>query len=187
MTRPRTRKLVRDLWLARGRVGLMVVAIAVALTGVGALLVARAVILREANAAYAATNPASATLDVAGGVDAALLARCAPGPVSRTPSPVRPSPPGYGSTASGAGCCCSSSHPTTRSPRAGSVSRRAPGRPRTTGCSSNARPARSSTPPTAIRWRSPARPGPPPPCASPAPCTTRRSPRPPRSAPGTGT
>ncbi|WP_344140515.1 FtsX-like permease family protein, partial [Luedemannella flava] len=75
MTRPRTRKLVRDLWLARGRVGLMVVAIAVALTGVGALLVARAVILREANAAYAATNPASATLDVAGGVDAALLAK----------------------------------------------------------------------------------------------------------------
>ena len=67
--------MVRDLWVSRGRVALMVVAIAVALTGVGALLVARAVVLREATAAYAATNPASATLDVDGGVDAALLAR----------------------------------------------------------------------------------------------------------------
>ena len=47
----------------------MVVAIAVALVGVGALLAARAVILREAATAYAATNPASATLDVDGGVD----------------------------------------------------------------------------------------------------------------------
>lgn len=73
MTRPRTAKLVRDLWVARGRVAVMVVAIAVALTGVTALLVARAVVTREAAAAYLGTNPAAATLDVEGGVDPALL------------------------------------------------------------------------------------------------------------------
>jgi putative ABC transport system permease protein len=53
----------------------MVVAIAVALTGVGAMLVARAVIARESAVAYTGTNPASATLDVPGGVDAGLLAQ----------------------------------------------------------------------------------------------------------------
>lgn len=75
MIRPRTRKMLRDFWEARGRVGLMVTAIAVALVGVGALLVARAVITREAAAAYTSTNPAAATLDVDGGVDATLLAQ----------------------------------------------------------------------------------------------------------------
>ncbi|MBI4943212.1 MAG: hypothetical protein HY830_20900, partial [Actinobacteria bacterium] len=73
VSRPRTAKMLRDLWVTRGRVGLMVVAVAVALTGVGAMLVARTVVMREAAAAYAATAPASATVDVDGGVDAALL------------------------------------------------------------------------------------------------------------------
>ena len=84
--RPRNVKLLRDLRAARGRVAVMVVAIAVALTGVGALLVARVVVLREAAAAYAATNPASATLDVAGGADAALVSevRARPGIVDAT-------------------------------------------------------------------------------------------------------
>jgi putative ABC transport system permease protein len=78
--------LIRDLWISRGRVTLMVVAIAVALTGVGGLLIARAVVLREADAAYAATIPASATLDVDGGIDAALLAevRARPGVADAT-------------------------------------------------------------------------------------------------------
>lgn len=86
MTPPRTVKLARDMWLARGRVAVMVVAIAVALSGVGGLLVARAVIAREAAAAYAATNPASATLEVEGGVDAGLLSavRARPGIVDAT-------------------------------------------------------------------------------------------------------
>jgi putative ABC transport system permease protein len=75
MIRPRTAKLRRDLWQARGRVTLMVLAIAVALTGVGAMLIARAVVMREATVAYTGTNPASATLDVAAGIDAALLAQ----------------------------------------------------------------------------------------------------------------
>jgi putative ABC transport system permease protein len=73
--RPRTAKLRRDLWQARGRVTMMILAVTVALTGVGAMLVARAVVMREATVAYTATNPASATLDVEGGVDAALLAQ----------------------------------------------------------------------------------------------------------------
>jgi putative ABC transport system permease protein len=75
MSRPRTTKLARDLWQARGRVALMMISIVVALTGVGAMLVARAVILGDAETAYAATNPASATLDVPGGVDTDLLAK----------------------------------------------------------------------------------------------------------------
>lgn len=75
MMRPRTTKLRRDLWQARGRVTLMVVAVAVALTGVGAMLVARAVVTREATVAYTSTNPASATIDVPAGVDATLLAQ----------------------------------------------------------------------------------------------------------------
>jgi putative ABC transport system permease protein len=66
-------KMWRDLSAARGRVAVMILAIAVALSGVGALLIARTVIVREAAAVYAGTNPASATLDVEGGVDAALL------------------------------------------------------------------------------------------------------------------
>ncbi|HET9519095.1 MAG TPA: FtsX-like permease family protein [Actinoplanes sp.] len=75
MIRPRTAKLARDLWQARGRVALMMIAIVVALSGVGAMLVARSIILQDAQSAYTATNPASATLDVPGGVDAALLAQ----------------------------------------------------------------------------------------------------------------
>jgi len=75
VTRPRVAKLRRDLWQARGRVALMVVAVAVALTAVGAMLVARAVVSRAAAVAYTGTDPASATLDVPGGVDATLLAR----------------------------------------------------------------------------------------------------------------
>ena len=73
--RPRYVKLRRDLWATRGRVALMVVAIAIALTGIGAMLVARTVVSRESAAAYAGTRPASATLDIDGGVDADLLAR----------------------------------------------------------------------------------------------------------------
>ncbi len=84
--RPRYAKLRRDLWAMRGRVAMMVVAIAIGLTGVGAMLVARAVVGREAAAAYVGTRPASATLDVDGGVDADLLrqVRQRPGVVDAT-------------------------------------------------------------------------------------------------------
>ncbi|GAB3837928.1 FtsX-like permease family protein [Micromonospora andamanensis] len=73
--RPRTVKMWRDLSAARGRVAVMILAIAVAMSGVGALLIARTVLVREAAAVYVGTNPASATLEVEGGVDAALLAQ----------------------------------------------------------------------------------------------------------------
>ncbi|MBG0830060.1 FtsX-like permease family protein [Planomonospora sp. ID67723] len=73
MSRPRYTKLRRDLWHARGRVVLMIVAVALSLIAIGAMLTARTVVLREAAANYAATHPASATLDVAGGVTGDLL------------------------------------------------------------------------------------------------------------------
>lgn len=72
--RPHQIKLLRDLWLTRGRVALMIVAVAIALTGLGAMLVARSIIASESAEAYQSTIPASAALDVDGGVDQALLA-----------------------------------------------------------------------------------------------------------------
>lgn len=73
MSRPRYAKLRRDVRAAWGRVALMVVAVAVSLTAVGAMLTARTVVLREAAANYAVTDPASATLEVEGDLPAALL------------------------------------------------------------------------------------------------------------------
>ncbi|MFF5206207.1 FtsX-like permease family protein [Streptosporangium sp. NPDC000396] len=73
MSRPRYAKLRRDIRVARGRMALMVVAVAISLAAIGAMLTARTVVLREAAANYVATNPASATLDVEGGVSPALL------------------------------------------------------------------------------------------------------------------
>ncbi|GII90758.1 FtsX-like permease family protein [Sinosporangium siamense] len=73
MSRPRYTKVWRDLRRAGGRIVLMTTAVAVSLIAVGAMLTARTVATREAAAEYAATRPASATLDVAGGVGRALL------------------------------------------------------------------------------------------------------------------
>jgi len=74
MARPRWRKLVGDLRAAWGRVLVMQIAIAIALAGVGTVLAARAVLGREIVASYRATAPADATLELADGVDAELLA-----------------------------------------------------------------------------------------------------------------
>jgi putative ABC transport system permease protein len=71
----RLRKIVRDVRLTAGRVVIMIVAIAVAVTGFGAILVAREVITHDAAVAYRSSNPAAATLDVPAGVDADLLER----------------------------------------------------------------------------------------------------------------
>jgi putative ABC transport system permease protein len=73
MLSPRWRKLVRDVRTEWGRVLLMVGAISVSLVAVGVVLGAYAVLDREIAASYAGTRPASATLEVPGGVDAALL------------------------------------------------------------------------------------------------------------------
>ena len=84
--RPRTIKILRDLRLSGGRVLVMVIAISVAVTGFGAILIAREALVRDSATAYQGTNPAAATLDVATGVDATLLAqvRALPGVADAT-------------------------------------------------------------------------------------------------------
>lgn len=74
MASPRWRKLRGDLGAMRGRVVMMVVALAVSLVGFGSVLGARAVLRREIAASYLSSHPADATLELAGDVDAAVLA-----------------------------------------------------------------------------------------------------------------
>lgn len=73
MVSPRWRKLLRDVTAERGRVAAMTVAVAVSLVAVGAVLGARAILTREIAVNYLGTRPASATLELPGGVDAALV------------------------------------------------------------------------------------------------------------------
>ncbi|KAB8188059.1 ABC transporter permease [Microbispora catharanthi] len=68
------RKILRDMWLARTRMVMMTLAIALSVTAVGAFLSARAILGREISRNYLETRPASATVRVPGGVDAATLA-----------------------------------------------------------------------------------------------------------------
>jgi putative ABC transport system permease protein len=58
----RLRKILRDLRSSRARTVLVVLSIAVGVIAVGVIATARIVLIRELNAAYAATNPGSATL-----------------------------------------------------------------------------------------------------------------------------
>jgi putative ABC transport system permease protein len=78
---PRWRKLRGDLRAMRGRVALMVLALAVSLTGFGTVLGARTVLRRQISPRYLSTHPADATLELAGDVDPQLLAavRARPG------------------------------------------------------------------------------------------------------------
>src|SRR3712207_1230894 len=62
------RKVLRDLWLARGRAAVLVVATALSLTAVGAVLGAYAILTREMPRSFLSANPASATLVVDGGI-----------------------------------------------------------------------------------------------------------------------
>lgn len=72
MASPRWQKILRDLWTGRGRMALMIVAVAASLFAVGTALSAYAILARELNRAYRGTNPASATLET-DVVDGALL------------------------------------------------------------------------------------------------------------------
>ncbi len=74
MASPRWTKLARDLWTERGRAALMIAAVATSLVAVGAVLGAYAILTREIAANYLGTRPASATLELEGGADAALAA-----------------------------------------------------------------------------------------------------------------
>ena len=68
------RKLRGDLAAARGRVALMVGALAVSLIALGTVLGARTVLVRGIAASYLSSHPADATLELPGGIDGALLA-----------------------------------------------------------------------------------------------------------------
>ncbi len=70
---PRWTKLARDLWAERGRLSLMIVAIAASLAGVGAITAAYAVLTREIAVNYLGTRPAAATLEIPSGADPALV------------------------------------------------------------------------------------------------------------------
>lgn len=67
------RKVLRDLWLGRNRVAMMVIAIALSLTTVGAVVAAGAILAREMPRNYLATRPASVTLET-DGISATQLA-----------------------------------------------------------------------------------------------------------------
>lgn len=67
-------KPIRDLMAEKGRVLLMLAAIAVSVVAVGAILGAYAVLTREIAANYLGTHPAAATLELAGDADAEALA-----------------------------------------------------------------------------------------------------------------
>ncbi len=73
MASPRWTKLVRDVRSERGRLALMIAAIAVSLAGVGGVLGGYAVLTREIAANYLGTHPAVATLELEDGADAALV------------------------------------------------------------------------------------------------------------------
>ena len=57
-------KVLRDLWVARGRTAFMVLALAAGLTSMGMVLVGRSVLRREMTRSYMESVPASATFDV---------------------------------------------------------------------------------------------------------------------------
>ena len=69
MGRVARRKVLRDLWLARGRTAVLVFALAISLTAVGAVLGAYGILVREMPRSFLGSSPASATLVVHGGSD----------------------------------------------------------------------------------------------------------------------
>ncbi|MFN8383173.1 MAG: FtsX-like permease family protein [Anaerolineales bacterium] len=72
MNSPRWKKLLRDLQAARGRMAMMVAAIAVSIFGVGTILSAYTILTREISRNYLGTNPATAFLEL-DSVDASLV------------------------------------------------------------------------------------------------------------------
>ena len=75
MIAPRWIKLWRDAVAARGRLALIVVAVAASVAALATMAIASAVLMREVPLSYVSSNPASAQLELAAEPDAALLAR----------------------------------------------------------------------------------------------------------------
>ncbi len=67
------RKVLRDLWLARGRTAVLVLATALSLTAVGAVLGAYGILAREMPRSFQSSRPAAATLVMERGIDRGLL------------------------------------------------------------------------------------------------------------------
>ncbi|WP_412537771.1 hypothetical protein R8Z50_18090 [Longispora sp. K20-0274] len=82
MTGLRWRKVLRDLWSARTRTAMMVVAMAVSVIAVGAVAGARSILDREISRSYGATHPASATLELTSSPGPEALAEVAVQPGS---------------------------------------------------------------------------------------------------------
>ena len=74
MSKPRWRKVARDIWAGRGRMALMVVAMASSLFALGTALGSLAVLSRELAGSYLKTHPASATIEM-DSVDSSLVER----------------------------------------------------------------------------------------------------------------
>jgi putative ABC transport system permease protein len=72
MSRPRWMKLARDLVVARGRIAMLVIAIAASIFAMALMLSTFTVMTREMNANYLGINPASAFIEL-DGVDEALV------------------------------------------------------------------------------------------------------------------
>ena len=77
---PRWMKIARDMRLARGRLAMVVVALAASIAAVVTMASAYSVLSREVPANYMRSNPASAQLEIDGMLDAALLALVAARP-----------------------------------------------------------------------------------------------------------
>ena len=73
MIRPRYRKLIADARAERGRLAVMITAVAVSLVAVGVVLGAWSLLGREIRVNYLGTHPADATLEIAKNVDAPLV------------------------------------------------------------------------------------------------------------------
>ena len=74
MIAPRWIKLWRDAVAARGRLALIVAAIAASVAALATMAIASAVLMREVPLSYRSSNPASAQLELAAEPDAGLLA-----------------------------------------------------------------------------------------------------------------
>ncbi len=75
MIAPRWMRLWREAVAARGRLALIVAAIAASVAALATMAIASAVLMREVPRSYRGSNPASAQLELAAEPDAALLAR----------------------------------------------------------------------------------------------------------------
>ncbi len=64
MVSPRWKKILRDLQAARGRMVMVVIAIAISIFGVGTMMSAYTILMREVSRNYLGTNPASAYLEL---------------------------------------------------------------------------------------------------------------------------